>query len=63
MTKVKDLIEYLKTLPEDMLVCVVREYDAAWSTQSEWVDLVLPDEDRYSPNVTELNTQVWQKER
>ena len=63
MTKVKDLIEYLKTLPEDMIVCVVREYDLAWSTNCEWVDIVLPDEYGYSPNVTELNTQVWLGER
>ena len=63
MTKVKDLIEYLKTLPEDMIVCVIQEYSEQWNMNTQWSDLVLPDKHGYSPNITEFKTQVWLGER
>lgn len=39
MTTVKKLKEYLDTLPENMVVQVLRERTHGWATTTDWVDL------------------------
>lgn len=41
MTTVKQLREYLATLPDDMEVEVLKEKHAHWQTWTEWVPLVI----------------------
>ena len=59
MTTVKELITYLETLPQDFTVCVIKEVSGQWNMDTEWDDLVLPDENDYSPNVTLMTKEVW----
>jgi hypothetical protein len=63
MATVKELIEYLETLPQDFTVCVIKEEKGDWGYTNEWDDLVIPDEHDYSPNVDLINTEVWLGER
>ncbi len=47
-----ELIEFLKTLPPDTQVEVLREYTSGYNTCTEWVPLNLGE---YSPNVWSAN--------
>lgn len=59
MTTVKQLIEWLKTQDENKPIEVIREYYQGWSYSTEFVDLVLPDEHGYSPNVDVFDTWIF----
>jgi hypothetical protein len=47
MTTVKELKEFLETLPEDMSVEVLEEYASGWEVSTRWVSLEL---DTYCSN-------------
>jgi hypothetical protein len=63
MTTVKELIEWLKTQDENKRILVIREYDSGYYTSTEMVDLILPDEFGYSPNVDIFDNTIWFGER
>lgn len=42
MTNVKQLREYLATLPDNLPVKVLKEYSGGFNAYTKWVDLELP---------------------
>jgi len=58
MTTVSQFIEYLKTLPPDMTVKVMEEEMGNWGVSVGWIDLVLPDENGYSPTIDKVS-ELW----
>lgn len=53
MTTAQQLIDYLKTLPPETEVSVLREDNRSWSTYTEWADLNL---EPYGGNVDYFST-------
>ena len=65
MTTVAQLINYLKTLPPNLQVNVVREYHLGGYNgyATEMTDLILPDEHGYSDNCEIFGNELLLGER